>query len=163
MKFNEKLSEAMEHFSTRGGFLTVKGNGIENTMTISWGFVGFIWNKPHFIVVVRPQRYTRQAIDGADSFTVSVPFGNLKQELGICGTKSGADIDKKQVVTFKPARSVSSPVIDGCSVYYECKISYRDAFDEGLLPDFIKESFYKDDYHLIFFGEIVDCYEGGDA
>ena len=32
-------------------------NGL-NTMTVSWGGVGFIWNKPAVTVYIRPQRYT---------------------------------------------------------------------------------------------------------
>ena len=29
-----------------------------NTMTASWGGVGFIWNKPVSFIFIRPQRYT---------------------------------------------------------------------------------------------------------
>ena len=34
-----------------------------NTMTISWGTFGFLWNKNIVTIYVRPQRYTKKFID----------------------------------------------------------------------------------------------------
>ena len=50
MNFYENLEDAMKNLTTR-----VQG---VNTMTISWGYIGFSWNKPYFVAMVRPQRYT---------------------------------------------------------------------------------------------------------
>ena len=58
MNFYENLEDAMKNLTTRGAFLTVKNNQGVNTMTISWGYIGFSWNKPYFVAMVRPQRYT---------------------------------------------------------------------------------------------------------
>ncbi len=53
-----------------------------NTMTIGWGNIGFIWNKPIMMVPVRYSRYTYSMIDGSDTFTVSVPVqSDMKKEL----------------------------------------------------------------------------------
>ena len=41
-----------------------------NCMTVSWGFLGVMWARPMAIVVVRPQRHTRQFMDQHDSFTL---------------------------------------------------------------------------------------------
>ena len=30
-----------------------------NTMTASWGGLGFLWNKPVSYIFIRPQRYTK--------------------------------------------------------------------------------------------------------
>ena len=159
MLFHEKLDEMMAHFIKKGGFLTVKdAKGTVNTMTISWGFPGFIWNKPHFITVVRPQRYTRELLKTADSFTVSVPFGSMAEELSICGVKSGKDIDKSKVVTFTDAKSVASPIVAGCDFYYECKINYIDSLHGEKLPEAYEKAFYDNDWHDFFIGEIVEAY-----
>lgn len=158
MQFYENLSEVMKHFSKTGGFLTVKCGDVVNTMTVSWGFVGFIWNKPHFICVVRPQRHTFGIIEKAASFTVSVPFGELANELGICGTKSGKNFDKSGVVTYIPSKSVESPVVKGCRMYFECAVRYADGLKEELLPDFVREKFYEKDYHHFYIGEIAAVY-----
>ena len=160
--FTYKLEKGMKELSTKGAFLTVEGGGVTNTMTISWGFVGFMWQRPVFITVVRPQRYTKDVFDsGADSFTISVPFdGKLKEELGICGTQSGRDIDKSKVVKFVPAKAVKSAVVDGCDLYYECRIYTVQPLDGGLLPPEIVKKFYEDDFHFLYMGEIVECYGG---
>ena len=160
MEFNKNLEEVMTHLTSKGGFLTVKStDGAVNTMTISWGFIGYMWYKPQFIAVVRPQRHTKALLDSAVDFTISVPFGTLTDELKICGTKSGRDIDKAQVVKFIPAKVTDSPVVDGCNAYYECKINYKDKFDEAFIPQVIIDKTYTaGDYHEVFMGEIVECY-----
>ncbi|MDR1705290.1 MAG: flavin reductase family protein [Clostridiales bacterium] len=158
MAFYDNLDTVMKHFIKKGGFLTAKAGEQVNTMTISWGFVGFVWGRPHFICFVRPQRHTYGIIERADSFTVSVPLGDMENELEICGTKSGRDTDKSQVVRFIPAKSVESPVVEGCGRYFECRINYKDVFDGEALPDFIKTANYKDDFHHMYFGEIVEAY-----
>ena len=158
MIFYEKLEPAMEHFTKTGGFLTVKDGGKVNTMTVSWGFIGFLWAKPHFITVVRPHRYTDELIKNADSFTISIPFGTMMEELKICGTKSGRDIDKSRVVKFVPAKSVDCMVVSGCDIYYECRINYKDKMDENLLPEDVKKAFYNGDFHNVYIGEIVEVY-----
>ena len=50
----------------KGWMLLTSGDaaaGKANPMTISWGFMGTIWNKPVVIVAVRPQRHTREFIE----------------------------------------------------------------------------------------------------
>ena len=161
VNFTLNLEKGMQELSSRGAFLTVNGGGKVNTMTISWGFVGFMWNKPVFITVVRPQRYTKEVLDNnADSFTISIPFdGKLKKALKICGTESGRDINKGEVVEFTPSVSVSSPVVANCDLYYECKLHTAQPLDGALLPTDIVQKFYEDDFHYLYWGEIVECYE----
>ncbi len=158
MDFTKNLDAAMYNLSKAGAFLTVKSGDAVNTMTVSWGFIGYIWNKPHFITVVRPQRYTNGLIEKADSFTISIPFdGALKEELTICGTRSGSELDKGTIVDFVPAKAVDSPVVAGCQAYYECKIDCVGKLDENL-PEAIVKAFYNNDFHNYYIGEIVECY-----
>lgn len=160
LNFTLNLEKGMQELSTKGAFLTVSGDAGINTMTISWGFIGFMWGKPQFITVVRPQRYTKDILDSnANSFTISIPFdGNLTEELKTCGTKSGRDINKSNVVEFKPSKTVASPIVAGCDLHYECKINTAQRLDGSLLPPEIAEKFYEDDFHYMYVGEIVDCY-----
>jgi flavin reductase (DIM6/NTAB) family NADH-FMN oxidoreductase RutF len=149
----------MGHFEKSGGFLTVRdAGGRVNTMTISWGFAGVIWSKPHFVTVVRPSRYTYELLKTADSFTVSVPFGGLKDELRVCGAESGRDVDKSKIVEFAPSKSVDSPIVAGCDFYYECIINYRDGLHGGKMPPAIDKAHYNGDWHDFFIGEIVEVY-----
>ena len=160
LNFTLDMERGMRELSANGAFLTVYNGEKTNTMTISWGFIGFMWNKPQFITVVRPQRYTKQILDsGATSFTISIPYdGHLKEALSVCGQQSGRDIDKGTVVRFIAAKSVSGHIVEGCGLYYECRINLSQQIDGTLLPQEINRQYYNEDFHFMYFGEIVDCY-----
>ena len=125
MNFYATLEDAMKNLTTRGAFLTVKNNQGVNTMTISWGYIGFSWNKPYFIAMVRPQRYTYEFLKTAKDYTISIPYSDdMKKALTICGTKSGKDIDKAKEanIKFLTSKTVSSPIVDNCNMYYDAKL-----------------------------------------
>lgn len=162
MKFYENLNKAMENLTKRGAFLTVKSEEKVNTMTISWGYIGFSWNKPFFVAMVRPQRYTHEFIEAADSYTISIPYSDdMKNALLICGTKSGRDLDKEKEanIRFIPSKAVESPIVDKCNMYYECKITYVDKIYKDKFPEELRKFYPSDDYHDIYYGEIVEAYE----
>lgn len=162
MNFYENLDKAMENLTKRGAFLTVKDEKGANTMTISWGYIGFSWNKPFFVAMVRPQRYTHEFIEAADSYTISIPYNDdMKNALTICGTKSGRDIDKEKEanIQFIPSKAVTSPIVDQCNMYYECKITYFDKIYKEKFPEELRKFYPYDDYHDIYYGEIIEAYE----
>lgn len=158
IKFTDLSKELLEQLQ-KGAFLTVENGDRVNTMTIAWGSLGYIWNKPTFTALVRFSRHTHELISDAEDYTVSFPLnGQLKKELGLCGTKSGRDIDKfkEYSLTLKEGESVKSPVIDECDLHLECKILYKHVMDEKNLSEEIKEKCYPNgDYHVMYFGEIL--------
>lgn len=161
IKYNEMSKDMLEQLP-KGAFLTVKSGGKLNTMTIGWGSLGYMWNKPVLMVMVRYSRHTFDLIEGAQDFTVSLPLkGQLKEALAFCGTKSGRDMDKIEEcdLKLKPGNRVNSPVIEACDLHMECKIVYRQPMDEKQLALEIKDrSYAKGDYHMMYFGEILDAY-----
>ena len=163
MKFYEHLDDAMERLHTKGAFLTTKSGNTTNTMTISWGQIGFMWGKPVFMAMVRESRYTYELLKNIDTFTVSVPKDDsLQKALGIAGTKSGRDGDKIALagLTLKDGKAVSTPIIDGGGYTYECKILARVPVGSEFLPQEVLDSSYQGgDYHTFFYGEIVEAYE----
>ena len=62
-----------------------------NSMTASWGGIGFMWNKPVAFAVIRPTRYTFEFVESRKRFTLSFFSQNYKKALGIFGSKSGRD------------------------------------------------------------------------
>jgi len=146
----------------KGAFLTVKSDETVNTMTIGWGNVGFIWNKPMLMVPVRYSRHTYSMIDRSETFTVSVPVNkNLKEALAYCGTKSGRDVDKIKEcgLTLQAAQMVDTPVISDCELQIECRIVYKQAMEPGTLDDGIRDLKYPNgDFHVMYYGEIVKAY-----
>ena len=60
-----------------------------NTMTASWGGIGWLWNKPVAFVFVRPERYTYEFIEKSDYLTLSFLGEANKKIHAVCGSKSG--------------------------------------------------------------------------
>jgi len=164
MKINitEHLEKGMECLQTEGAFLTVKSGEKINTMTIGWGNVGYVWNRPIFTVMVRKSRYTHELIENCDNFTISIPLSKkLKNALMVCGSKSGRDFNKFKEcnLTLENSKKVDTPIIGECELHYECKIVYKQEMNSALLSKNIVESSYKDgDYHTLYYGEIVESY-----
>ncbi|MGI6452378.1 MAG: flavin reductase family protein [Syntrophomonadaceae bacterium] len=159
--YNTTADQMLRHLP-RGAFLSVRSGNKINTMTIGWGAVGYMWRKPILMVAVRYSRYTYELLKEASDFSVCLPGeGQHKTNLAIAGSKSGRDINKftELKLTAQPGRKIESPVIEGCSLVYECKIIYRDALDPASLDPAIKDQFYSDgDYHVLYFGEILEMY-----
>lgn len=162
--FTNLLEKSMDDLYTTGAFLTVGDSNKANTMTISWGSVGYMWRKPVFMVLVRESRYTKEFLNTGTEFTVSIPgeVDKLKKALKICGSKSGRDVDKEKEadIEFINGKVVQAPVIKDCEKYYECKILLSQEMDLNKLNDQIAETFYKngEDKHILYFGEIVESY-----
>ena len=157
-----EVSEKIQKQLTQGAFLTVKDNNENiNTMTIAWGNLGFMWNKPVFTVMVRYSRHTYKLIENAEDFTVSFPTKNqLKTELSFCGSKSGRDLDKFKELNLKiqDGKRVNSPIIADCDVHLECKIVYKQALENSGMNEYVKNIYGDEkDYHVLYYGEILSC------
>lgn len=161
IKYNEYAKEALDGLA-KGAFLNVTHAGMDNTMTIGWGSISYIWRKPVFMVMVRHSRHTYEMLDGAGEFAVSIPFGDdFKKELALCGSKSGRDIDKFQSCNFPVLRAnkVKAPLIAGCNLHYECRVVYKQVLDSAGLETQLSNKFYKDnDLHVLYYGEILGTY-----
>jgi len=162
-------TERLQAALARGGaFLMVNSpDGRTNPMTIGWAQIGIVWSRPVLTVLVRESRHTYDCIREASAFTVSVPrAGEFSEELLLCGTKSGRDIDKvvEGGLSLIAGQELDTPVIEGCVQHYECKILAR---SQQTRPDFFADdvlaSFYpKGDHHLLVFGEILAAYVQGE-
>ena len=145
-----------------GAFLTVKSGDVINTMTIGWATIGYVWRKPIIMVAVRLSRHTFSIIEMAEDFTVSIPSSDMKKEIMFCGTKSGRDYNKFKECNLQTSDSqkVITPIINVPGLHYECKIVYKSAMEPAYLNKNYDTALYpKKDYHTLYFGEIVDCYE----
>ena len=157
LKYAEKALEQIK----KGAFLTVKSGDDVNTMTIGWATFGVVWQKPIMMIAVRPTRHTFTIIDKIDNFAVSVPFSDMSKEIDFCGTKSGRDCDKFRECGLETvtARKVTSPVIKLSGLHFECRIVFRTVMDPANLVQDYEHLYPNKDYHTLYFGEILDCYE----
>lgn len=155
------LSETLLSRLQGGALLTVKAGDSLNTMTIGWGLVGVLWQKPVFMVPVRDSRHTYTLLEKAADFTVVAPSGDLKAALAFCGTKSGRDLDKLKACDLgtKPAQHTVSPLLDVPGLHLECRILYKSPIDPAHLDPSLANLYPEHDYHTLYFGEILGCYE----
>ena len=139
-----------------------------NNMTVSWGSLGVIWGKPFAMCVVRPQRHTFKFMEQSDTFTLCVFPQQYRKVLDVLGTKSGRQMDKINASGFTPeaATAVASPVYAEAELAIECRKVYFQDFDpKHFLAPYIAP-LYNNDYHRMYFGEIVavtgaDAYRAG--
>lgn len=151
----------------RGVLLTTAAGGKTNSMTISWGMMGFEWGKPVFVTFVRASRFTRQLLDENGEFTINMPVGEFdKNILSVCGSSSGRDIDKIKKLSLTPVESenISVPGIKELPLTLECRVKYVQPQTPEALPPADIQAFYPadenggQDYHIAYYGEIVDAY-----
>jgi flavin reductase (DIM6/NTAB) family NADH-FMN oxidoreductase RutF len=145
----------------QGAFLTVKADAQLNTMTIGWATVGVVWRKPIMMVAVRNSRHTFGIIEKAVDFTVSVPTDDRTDELTFCGKNSGRTYDKFRECGLRPgpAQKTRSPIVQIPGIHFECKIVYKSAMDPMFLDADAQQLYPSKDYHTLYFGELVACYE----
>ncbi len=101
----ESLSALPTDLWNRKWFLLCAGDftsGDYNFMTVSWGGLGTMWNKPFALVVVRPGRYTREFMDRSPGFTLSAFPEEHRRKLSYCGSHSGREGSKAQAAGFTP-------------------------------------------------------------
>lgn len=151
----------------KGVLLTTAAEGKVNTMTIGWGTLGIQWGKSIFIAFVRESRYTKELLDKNPEFTVNVPYGEYdKSILGICGTRSGRDVDKLQELglSLEESETVSVPGIRQLPLTLECKVIYRQEQDSAAISQentaryYPKENNKTGDYHTAYYGEVTAAY-----
>lgn len=146
-----------------GILITTKVGDKVNSMTIGWGTLGVIWERPVFVAYVRQQRYTREILDQCREFTVNVPVGDFpRRALGVCGNKSGRDMDKIAAAGLTPVEPevIGVPGLKEFPLTLECRVLYRQEQESDQFNDEITRQFYTIETgdHICYYGEIVAAY-----
>ena len=155
-----------------GVLLTTKAGDKVDSMTIGWGMLGIEWGKPIFTVFVREHRFTTEQLEKNGEFTINIPVGTFdKKILGLCGSKSGRDVDKVKELnlTLVESNKISVPAIKELPMTLECKVIYKQAQDPKEMTEENKARFHpqdvsytnpmaNQDYHTAYYGEIVSAY-----
>lgn len=142
--------------------LTVGEKEKFNTMTISWGGLGTIWNKPVVTVYVKPIRYTYEFMENNEYFTISFYDKEYRKDLGILGSKSGRDMDKVSLTKLTPEFLDNATSFKEAKLTIVCKkIYFQDLDINNINTDSVPESevdrFYKTEpVHRMYIGEVVD-------
>ncbi|MEO1784186.1 hypothetical protein V4762_03810 [Thermodesulfobium sp. 4217-1] len=138
--------------------ITAEKEGKINSMTASWGGLGVIWGKNSAFIFVRKTRYTKEFIDGSDSFSLSFfDHEKYKKSLSYMGSVSGRNEDKISKSGLTIGHYEGIPYYDEASKVLICKKACCQPISpENFTSKKIDDQWYKDkDYHDLYIGEIV--------
>ena len=153
----EFTMDIFKQFDKKWALLTAGTENRFNTMTISWGGLGTIWNKPVATVYVRESRYTHGFMDENAYFTVSFYPEQYKKELSVLGSKSGRNMDKMTASGLTAIKAGDSMTFKEAEVTLVCKKLYKQRLLTENMPDDVANTIYADnDLHDMYIGEVVD-------
>lgn len=131
-------------------------NGKSNPMTASWGGVGYLWKRPVFWCVLRPQRYTHALAQASDAVSVSFYGEEMRPALSYCGTHSGRDVDKEKEAGLQPILCGDYTFYRGARMVFCGKKLYVGQMQrqDFISPDIPDECYPNGDYHYVYVCEI---------
>lgn len=153
---------AIKLISERWMLVTAGNKDSFNTMTASWGTMGFLWGKPVVYVFIRPQRYTFEFMEKNTEFTLSFFPDENKEALKICGSTSGRDCNKVEKAGISPIETENGNItFNEANLVLECKTLYKEDFkaENFLDKELIQKWFAASDYHKVYVAEIVNTYK----
>lgn len=140
------------------GLVTAGTMEKSNTMTVSWGGVGVLWNKNVVFIFVRESRYTKEFIDNGETFSLSFLDDSYRSALNFCGSKTGRDYDKWKEAGLTPAEKNGVIYPKEANLTFLCrKMSAMPMDAKDFIDPTLEERWYSDhDMHTIYVGEILE-------
>lgn len=138
--------------------ITAEKEGKVNTMTASWGGVGIMWGKPVAYIFIRPQRYTKEFVDAADTLSLSVLDEEYRKTLSYLGTVSGRDEDKIAKSGLTVVHEGQTPYFAEAHTALICRKLFAQPYAPACFIDkSCEEKWYpQKDYHTMYIVEIED-------
>lgn len=154
----DEFSSVFEKLNKTWGIVTAgdRQTGL-NGMTVSWGGIGVLWNKPVCFLFIRKSRYTYKYMEESKSVTLSFVSDEYKEDKVFFGRESGRHCEKFEKTRLHAALDVDMNcyyVAEADEVLklqklYSVELTYND------LPEELKEQFYAtDDIHKMYVCEI---------
>lgn len=133
-----------------------KPDGSVNTMTISWGEFGHFWRRNVVTVGVRPQRYTKEFMDAADTFSLSFLPSEYKKVLGYLGSASGRDEDKIAKSGLTLGHQDGIPFFEESNLVVLCEKVYTQKLqaENFSMREMAQEFYPENDFHTLYTGNI---------
>ena len=130
-----------------------------NSMTVSWGGFGILWNKPVMFLFVRKSRYTYEFMEKSNSVTLSFLSDKYKKEKALFGSKSGRDINKFETTGLHSVFEVdfNGYYVGEADDVFKGKKLYHVDLTLDNMPKNIIDGHYpnKDDFHRMYVIEIT--------
>ena len=136
-------------------------DGKTNAMTASWGFAGVMWGKNCLITAIRPQRYTKEFIDGSDTFSITILPDGYRDTLNYFGSVSGRDEDKIAKSGLTVEKCENTPYFAEGKLVLICrKMFAQEIKAESFIDKEALEKWYtNNDFNTLYVAEIVKVLE----
>ncbi len=155
---NEIKENPFKLIGSDWGLVTVDTKEKVNMMTVSWGGVGIMWNKPVAFTFIRPQRYTYSFIEDGEYFGISFLPDEYRSALALCGKESGRNIDKVKETGLTVVNDEKAPYFEESKVVLICRKMYAQGLNaDSVTDESVFDSYASDgsDYHKMYISEIV--------
>ena len=139
--------------------LIVAGDGTKvNGMTASWGALGVIWGAPVAYAFVRDSRYTKEFLDGSETFSLCF-FGDGYEDMyRYMGTVSGRDEDKTAHCNLTVSYEGDTPYYAEAETVIICRKQGAVRMPAETMSETVNEKWYASkDYHTMYTG-IIEAY-----
>ena len=156
IKTTELKENAFDLIGNQWLLVTAEKDGRCNTMTASWGGLGVMWGKDVAFLVIRPQRFTKEFIDGSATLSVSVLPDGFKKEYGYLGSVSGRDEDKIKTAGLTVLHDGETPYFEEARLTLICEKLFAQPYapESFLDPDILTRWYPEHDYHTLYICEI---------
>lgn len=135
--------------------ITASKDGKCNTMTASWGGFGVIWHFDVAYIFVRQTRYTKEFIDGSNTFSLTFFPESERKTLSYFGTVSGRDEDKIAKAGYHILMDGETPYFAEAHTVLICtKLSKHPIKLEDMPEDVRRDNYQDDDYHDMYIARI---------
>lgn len=140
------------------GLVTAGNAAGMNMMTVSWGGMGVLWNKPVAFTFIRPQRYTFGLLEQNDCFSLCFFDEAYRAQLRFCGAKSGRDVDKTAQTGLTPVFTEGGvPYFEEARLVLLCKKLYGQFLNaESVIDSETVSRHYNGDWHKMYVSEITE-------
>ena len=153
----ELNAEVFSQFARRWALVCAGTMERHNAMTIGWGGLGTLWERPVATVYVKPVRHTYGFLEESDWFTVSFYGEEYRHALEVMGTVSGRDTDKDAAAGLTPIAVGEGVTYAQAEVTLLCrKIYCQDLDPSRMMPEVVDHYYRTEAPHRMYVGEVVD-------
>ena len=157
MKIEELKINPFDQFDKEWALVTSGGINKHNSMTVSWGGMGILWNKRVITIYIKPCRYTYSFMEENDYFVVSFFKEEYRRSLAVMGSNSGRDVNKDKLSGLTPIEHDKVTIYKEAYLTFVCKkIYYNDLVLENVPEDAKGKYYIKEKQHRMYVGEIVE-------
>jgi len=116
-----------------------------------------MWNKNVAYIVIRPQRYTKEFVDHAETFSLTFFNNDKRKMLSYLGTASGRDEDKIKKSNLTVTHTDHVPYFEEATKVILCKKIFAQEYkSESFIDQELKEKCYPNsDYHTLYIAEVT--------